>query len=102
MPVNNKKVHFIDFSLECQTFLIRIEILLALSHANLSSIGTVLTPCQQEFMEGRFKPLCTPNGEYENIQCQGTACFCVNERGDEIATSRTELPTKPNCTSAGI
>lgn len=26
----------------------------------------------------------------------------MNERGDEIALSRTELPVKPNCTTAGI
>lgn len=64
--------------------------------------GTDLTPCQQEYMEGRFKPLCTPEGAYEDTQCQGTACFCVNERGDEIARSRIELPAKPNCTTAGI
>ena len=68
----------------------------------LFSTGTDLTPCQQEYMEGRFKPLCTPEGAYEDTQCQGTACFCVNERGDEIARSRIELPAKPNCTSAGI
>lgn len=63
--------------------------------------GTDLTPCQQEYAEGRFKPLCTPEGAYEDTQCQGAACFCVNERGDEIARSRTELPAKPNCTTAG-
>ena len=64
-------------------------------------IGTDLTQCQQEYLEGRFQPLCTPEGSYEDTQCQGTACFCVNERGDEIARSRTELPAKPNCTAAG-
>lgn len=64
--------------------------------------GTDLTRCQQEYMQGRFKPLCTPEGSYEDVQCQGTACFCVNEKGDEIAQSRTELPVKPNCTTAGI
>jgi len=63
--------------------------------------GTDLTRCQQEYLQGRYKPLCTPEGSYEDIQCQGTACFCVNERGDEIAQSRTELPVKPNCTTAG-
>jgi len=63
--------------------------------------GTGLTRCQQEYLQGRYKPLCTPEGSYEDIQCQGTACFCVNERGDEIAQSRTELPVKPNCTKAG-
>ena len=26
----------------------------------------------------------------------------MNERGDEIAQSRTELPVKPNCTTPGI
>ena len=63
--------------------------------------GTDLTRCQQEYLQGRYKPLCTPEGSYEDIQCQGTACFCVNERGDEIAQSRTELPVKRNCTIAG-
>lgn len=63
--------------------------------------GTDLTRCQQEYLQGSYKPLCTPEGSYEEIQCQGTACFCVNERGDEIAQSRTELPVKPNCTTAG-
>ncbi|XP_022806051.1 uncharacterized protein LOC111343164 [Stylophora pistillata] len=63
-------------------------------------MGSDLTRCQQEYMEGRFRPLCTPEGAYEDVQCQGTACFCVNERGDEIAQSRTELPVKPNCTTS--
>ena len=63
--------------------------------------GTDLTRCQQEYLQGRYKPLCTLEGSYEDIQCQGTACFCVNERGDEIAQSRTELPVKPNCTKSG-
>ena len=31
----------------------------------------------------------------------GNSLLCVNERGDEIARSRTELPARPNCTAAG-
>ena len=46
-------------------------------------------------------PRCTPQGEYEKVQCLGSVCFCVNANGDEIAGTKVNLPARPNCTVAG-
>ena len=34
-----------------------------------------------------FKLFCSPNGNYEDIQCVGSSCACVTEHGDPLGPS---------------
>uniref|UniRef100_A0A158P8Y2 Kunitz/Bovine pancreatic trypsin inhibitor domain protein n=1 Tax=Angiostrongylus cantonensis TaxID=6313 RepID=A0A158P8Y2_ANGCA len=52
-------------------------------------------------IRGGFVPVCTAEGDFENVQCEpdGRQCFCVDARGLEIANSRTRNGRKPDCNS---
>ncbi|XP_046362558.1 syndecan-like isoform X1 [Haliotis rufescens] len=41
-------------------------------------------------MYGTFRPRCKMNGEFEELQCHGSECFCVDARGEKIYG--TEVP----------
>ena len=63
-----------------------------------------LTKCQRERQQarldmapGRFVPRCRDDGSYEDIQCRGAVCYCVDANGDEISATRTLRPGTPNC-----
>lgn len=45
-----------------------------------------------------YIPQCTENGLYQEVQCQGTECWCVDSRGLEIPGSRT-TGSRPKCLS---
>ena len=71
---------------------------------DVSLVGSVLTVCQRQRQKaldspvpGRFIPRCTPNGEFEEIQCHGSQCYCVDRNGAEKADTRVIRPNKPNC-----
>ncbi|XP_078355343.1 equistatin-like, partial [Oculina patagonica] len=66
--------------------------------------GDRLTKCQeqrerslQNRAPGSFIPQCTEDGSFENIQCQGSVCFCVDKDGNEISGTKTTRPGTPNC-----
>ncbi|VDO28848.1 unnamed protein product, partial [Onchocerca flexuosa] len=43
-------------------------------------------------------PKCNGKGNYEQIQCDGSICYCVDTlNGNEIPATRTALQTKPSC-----
>ena len=47
---------------------------------------------------GQYIPWCTPDGEYEKIQCFDTYCFCVDKKGREIkSTDLSRTQGKPDC-----
>jgi len=51
---------------------------------------------------GAFIPQCTPDGGYDQVQCRGSVCYCVDKRGNEI--QGTKLPTgdgRPQCDNPG-
>ncbi|XP_015212882.2 thyroglobulin [Lepisosteus oculatus] len=45
-----------------------------------------------------FVPQCTKRGQYEEVQCLGSTCWCVDPQGKEIPGSRSE-GLKPKCPS---
>ncbi|KAL1259661.1 hypothetical protein QQF64_010238 [Cirrhinus molitorella] len=46
-----------------------------------------------------YVPQCTEDGRYQEVQCQGSECWCVDSRGLEITGSRTS-GSKPRCPSS--
>ncbi|XP_033733029.1 uncharacterized protein LOC117322303 [Pecten maximus] len=57
---------------------------------------------QQEYMDtgliGRFF-YCTPNGNYQNHQCLGSVCHCIDNRGQMLGTKTVNIGDldKLNC-----
>ncbi|OWF40579.1 saxiphilin-like [Mizuhopecten yessoensis] len=49
---------------------------------------------QQEYMDtgliGRFF-YCTPNGNYQNHQCLGSVCHCIDNRGQMVGTQTVSI-----------
>ncbi|MBN3300553.1 THYG protein, partial [Amia calva] len=45
-----------------------------------------------------FVPQCTKSGQYEEVQCLGSECWCVDSQGREIPGSRSE-GQRPRCLS---
>lgn len=41
-----------------------------------------------------YVPRCTEDGRYQDIQCQGSECWCVDSRGLEIMGSRSTGPRR--------
>ena len=68
-----------------------------------------LTPCQKQFqdyvthpMPGRFEPRCSKTGAFQEIQCHGSSCFCVNREGIELPDTRRSLAMgNPVCSRPG-
>lgn len=56
----------------------------------LSSQGCEQTP------GGLFVPLCSAEGDYEEVQCFAGECWCVDSRGKEISGSRVR-GRRPRC-----
>ncbi len=45
-----------------------------------------------------YVPQCTKDGRYQEVQCQGSECWCVDSRGLEITGSRI-TGSRPRCSS---
>uniref|UniRef100_A0A668UD94 Thyroglobulin type-1 domain-containing protein n=1 Tax=Oreochromis aureus TaxID=47969 RepID=A0A668UD94_OREAU len=41
---------------------------------------------------------CTPSGAFQEVQCQGAECWCVDPQGQEMKGSRT-VARRPRCPS---
>ena len=52
-------------------------------------------------LPGRFVPRCGADGSYDQTQCVGSICLCVDERGIEIPGTLKARFIKPNCESQG-
>ncbi|XP_022617276.1 thyroglobulin [Seriola dumerili] len=71
-----------------------------------ASVQQVLTPLlrscsgeeEEEDAAAIFVPSCTSNGGFQEVQCQGGECWCVDAQGLEVAGSRT-LGRRPRCPS---
>lgn len=90
------KLHILIVSLQifCKRLISRFYFLL----------GGTLTKCQdqreravQNSVPGSFIPRCKEDGNFEEIQCQGSVCYCVDDDGNEVFGTKTNLPDSPNC-----
>ncbi|KAF4088243.1 hypothetical protein AMELA_G00080300 [Ameiurus melas] len=45
-----------------------------------------------------YVPKCTENGQYQEIQCQASECWCVDSNGQEVRDSRS-TGSRPRCPS---
>ncbi|KAK3088667.1 hypothetical protein FSP39_022100 [Pinctada imbricata] len=66
--------------------------------------GSGLKPCvfqllrsKYQTMLGKFEPRCTFEGDFEKIQCFGSACWCVDEEGIEQWNTKVYKPAVPSC-----
>uniref|UniRef100_K1PIE7 Syndecan n=1 Tax=Magallana gigas TaxID=29159 RepID=K1PIE7_MAGGI len=65
--------------------------------------GIGLKPCVLQLLKRRqgllgvYHPRCTIDGEFEKIQCHGSACWCVDQGGIERPETRVYQPEVPNC-----
>lgn len=62
-----------------------------------------MTSCQRkhseaplQYFQGVLAPRCKLDGQYEEVQCQGSTgeCWCVDKDGKEIPGTRTTEPVK--------
>ncbi|XP_053383129.1 uncharacterized protein LOC123540918 [Mercenaria mercenaria] len=74
--------------------------------SEVCDFGKNLTTCVFQLVQhsqgllGAYKPKCTLDGEYEQIQCQGSECWCVDAVGNELTGTMTNKPAIPVCPSA--
>ena len=67
------------------------------------SSGKNLTTCVFQLVQhsqgliGTYRPICTEDGQYRPIQCQGSECWCVDVNGNEILGTFVKKPDMPNC-----
>ena len=66
------------------------------------------TECRAHFktallrlLPGRFVPRCEADGSYDETQCIGSICLCVDERGIAIPGTSKPRFIKSNCESQG-
>lgn len=76
-------------------------------HLFLSTVKRT-TECRNHFktallrlLPGRFVPRCGADGSYDQTQCLGSICLCVDERGIAIPGTSEPRFIEPNCESQG-
>ena len=73
-------------------------------------IDVKLTVCQHQYQQqsassvpGVFIPRCKPDGSYDDVQCRGSVCFCVDRRGHELRGTRVSIGEgSPKCAMPGV
>ncbi|KAG7469780.1 hypothetical protein MATL_G00132440 [Megalops atlanticus] len=110
-PVNLKRnsdlVKLVAMTLESEQFFVTLRDIISLSKAEDSTdLGSMF---QAAFQSSRpeackrdpsalYVPRCTETGQYQQVQCQGPECWCVDSRGLEVPGSRSE-GRRPRCPS---
>lgn len=52
---------------------------------------------------GAFVPRCKPDGSYDDVQCRGSVCYCVDRRGHELQGTRVSMGQgSPVCATPGM
>ncbi|XP_074540315.1 thyroglobulin [Halichoeres trimaculatus] len=102
---NRDLVQTVSRALEDPAFLSALQhTLKGLSSSHTDSVDQVLTPLLRSCsgVDGGaaavFIPSCSPSGGFQEVQCQGAACWCVDSEGQEIQGSRT-TGGRPQCPS---
>ncbi|RVE63301.1 hypothetical protein OJAV_G00164270 [Oryzias javanicus] len=91
---NQNLIRFISKALEDPAFFSVLTNTL-MSSSSSASLYQVLTPlmtsCSEEEEDdaaGVFIPRCTPGGAFQEVQCRGSQCWCVDPQGREVEGSR--------------
>ncbi|XP_051255191.1 LOW QUALITY PROTEIN: thyroglobulin [Dicentrarchus labrax] len=99
---NRDLVVSVSRALEDPTFLSALQHTLSGLSSSLS-LDQVLTPllrsCSRDMKDDTiFVPSCTPSGGFQEVQCRGGECWCVDPQGQEVSGSRTG-GRRPQCPS---
>ncbi|XP_030606071.1 thyroglobulin [Archocentrus centrarchus] len=102
---NQDLVQSVSRALEDPAFLSALQqTLTGLSGSQAASVEQVLTPLLRSCSDDEddtaavFVPSCTPSGGFQEVQCQGGECWCVDPQGQEVEGSRT-AGRPPRCPS---
>uniref|UniRef100_UPI0037E75E30 thyroglobulin n=1 Tax=Semicossyphus pulcher TaxID=241346 RepID=UPI0037E75E30 len=103
---NRDLVQSVSRALEDPAFLSALQhTLRGLSSSHSASVDQVLTPLLRSCSEDEdndaaaiFIPSCTPGGGFQEVQCRGAECWCVDSQGQEEAGSRI-TGRRPRCSS---
>lgn len=93
---NQNLVRSVSRALEDPAFLSALQqTLKSLSSPSSAPLDQLLTPLlrscsdEEEDSSSFFLPRCTPSGGFQEVQCQGPECWCVDYEGQEVDGSRT-------------
>ncbi|CAB1321305.1 unnamed protein product [Coregonus sp. 'balchen'] len=106
---NQDLVKLVSTTLENKVFLSALRQTVLLSKAEdstqLGELFRVLFESAQSSSGGcerdpsaLYVPSCDDNGQYQEIQCQGSECWCVDPQGQEVTGSRSK-GQRPRCPS---
>ncbi|XP_077127845.1 thyroglobulin [Ranitomeya variabilis] len=101
---NRNHLQFLEFILEQKefsTFLRDVVSIPSNVAKDISEAVKILVDseaCEKKLETGVFVPTCTKDGRYEEVQCVGSECWCVDEQGQEIQETRTK-GQQPTCSS---
>ncbi|XP_029283500.1 LOW QUALITY PROTEIN: thyroglobulin [Cottoperca gobio] len=87
---NREMVQSVSRALEEPAFLFALQH--TLRGSSSQSLQEVLTPLLRSCSGDAaaiFVPRCTPSGGFQELQCLGGACWCVDSQGREVVGSRT-------------
>ncbi|XP_036929244.1 thyroglobulin [Acanthopagrus latus] len=102
---NQDLVQSVSRALEDPAFLSALQHTLR-GLSSSQSLDQVLTPLlrscsgdQDDNAAAVFVPRCTPSGGFQEVQCRGEECWCVDPRGQEVSGSRI-AGRRPQCPSS--
>ncbi|XP_064202382.1 thyroglobulin [Anguilla rostrata] len=104
---NRDLVKLVGSTLESEQFLATLRNVITVMKAEDSvDLGGVFRAVFQSSQPGAcqrdsaalYVPQCTETGQYQQVQCQGTECWCVDSRGVEVLGSRSK-GRRPRCLS---
>lgn len=107
LKINRDMIQLVSMALENEQFLTTLREAIKQLKANESTqLGQLFRAIFQKSDVCKsvtstltsYIPQCTENGLYQEVQCQGTECWCVDSRGLEITGSRT-TGSRPRCLS---
>ncbi|XP_041650249.1 thyroglobulin [Cheilinus undulatus] len=97
---NRQLVESVSRALEDPAFLSALQQTLR-GRSLSASLDQVLVPLLRSCSGGEkvdFIPSCSPSGGFQEVQCQGAECWCVDSQGQEVEGSRT-TGRRPRCPS---
>uniref|UniRef100_A0A8C9UX01 Thyroglobulin n=1 Tax=Scleropages formosus TaxID=113540 RepID=A0A8C9UX01_SCLFO len=110
-PINLKNnqnlIKLLGTTLENEQFFTTLRDIIILSKAEDSTeLGILFRAAFQSSRQGACKrdpevlyvPRCTDSGQYQEVQCQGPVCWCVDPQGLEVAETRL-VGQRPRCPS---